>query len=101
MREYCRQGKAEVASNSRNKIHQTWAPSFSRALYTPRHIIPNRTEIGQVMQCMNVVHVKMDLDECDIECTEDLWKTKAVLNMPGQDRGRCATVEFIGVSNVL
>ena len=33
MRECCRQGRAEVISNSSNKTHQTWGPSFSRALY--------------------------------------------------------------------
>ena len=33
MRECCRQSQAEVASNSSNKIHQTWGPPFSRALY--------------------------------------------------------------------
>ena len=33
LRECCRQGQAEVVSDSRNKIHQTWGPPFSRALY--------------------------------------------------------------------
>ena len=33
MRECCGQGLAEVVSNSRNKVHQTWAPTFSRTLY--------------------------------------------------------------------
>ena len=35
LRECCRQSQAEVVSNSRNKIHQTWGPGppFSRALY--------------------------------------------------------------------
>ena len=32
----CRQSQAEAISNSRNKIHQTWAPPFSRALYLPQ-----------------------------------------------------------------
>ena len=33
MHECCRQVEAEVVSNSRNKIHQTWGPPFSQALY--------------------------------------------------------------------
>ena len=34
MREWCRQVQAEVVSkNNINKVHQTWRPSFSRALY--------------------------------------------------------------------
>ena len=33
MCECCRQVEAEVVSKSRNKIHQTWGPPFSRALY--------------------------------------------------------------------
>ena len=33
LRECCRQSQAEVVSNSRNTIHQTWGPLFSRALY--------------------------------------------------------------------
>ena len=32
LRECCRQSQAEVLSKSSNKIHQTWGPSFSRAL---------------------------------------------------------------------
>ena len=31
--ECCRQGQAEVMSNSSNNIHQTWGPPFSRSLY--------------------------------------------------------------------
>ena len=34
MRECCRQVEAEVLSNSRNKIHQTWGLPYSGALYT-------------------------------------------------------------------
>ena len=34
LRECFRQRQAEVVSNTRNKIHQTWGPPFSRALYT-------------------------------------------------------------------
>ena len=33
LRECSRQVEAEVVSNSSNKIHQTWGPPFSRALY--------------------------------------------------------------------
>ena len=33
LREYWRQVQAEVVSNSRNKIHQTWQKPSSRALY--------------------------------------------------------------------
>ena len=33
MRECCRKIQAEVVSNSRNKIHQTWGPLFSPPLY--------------------------------------------------------------------
>ena len=33
LRECCRQVEAEVVSNSKNKIHQTWGPPFRRALY--------------------------------------------------------------------
>ena len=33
MREYYRQGQAEVVSISRNQNHQTYGPPFSRALY--------------------------------------------------------------------
>ena len=32
LRECCGQGQAEVVSNCRNKIQQTWGPPFSRAL---------------------------------------------------------------------
>ena len=32
LRECCRQSKAEVVSNSRNKFHQTWGLPSSRAL---------------------------------------------------------------------
>ena len=32
LREYCRQSQADVVSKISNKIHQTWEPSFSRAL---------------------------------------------------------------------
>ena len=31
--ECCRQSQAEVISKSRNKIHQTWGPPFTQALY--------------------------------------------------------------------
>ena len=37
MRECCRQVEAEVASKSRNKIHQTWGPPISGALYIHIH----------------------------------------------------------------
>ena len=33
LREWCRQSQAEEVSKSRNKIHQSWGPPFSRALY--------------------------------------------------------------------
>ena len=33
LRECCRQVEAEVLSNSRNKIHQTWCLPYTRALY--------------------------------------------------------------------
>ena len=33
MRDCCRQSQAEVVSKSSNKIHATWGPPFSRALY--------------------------------------------------------------------
>ena len=33
MRECCRQVEAEVVSESKNKIHQTWGPPISGALY--------------------------------------------------------------------
>ena len=33
LRECCRQSQAEVVSKDRSKIHQTWGPPFSRALY--------------------------------------------------------------------
>ena len=33
MRECYRQGQTEVVSNSRNTIHQTWGPPFSRSLH--------------------------------------------------------------------
>ena len=33
LREYCRQIQAGLVSKSSNKIHQTWGPPFSRALY--------------------------------------------------------------------
>ena len=33
LREWCRQSQAEVVSNSRNKIHQTWGPPIIWALY--------------------------------------------------------------------
>ena len=33
LQEFCGQVEAEVVSNSRNKIHQTGGPPFSRALY--------------------------------------------------------------------
>ena len=32
LRECCKLSQAEVVSKSRNKIHQTWGPLFSRAL---------------------------------------------------------------------
>ena len=32
LRECCRQGQAEVLSNSRNEIHQTWGPTYSKSL---------------------------------------------------------------------
>ena len=34
LRECRRQGQTEVVSKSSNKIHQTWGPPFSQALYT-------------------------------------------------------------------
>ena len=34
LRECCRQGQADVVSNSSNNIHQTWGPPFSRALWS-------------------------------------------------------------------
>ena len=37
MRESCRQSKAEMVSKINNKIHQTWGPPFSRALYTTNY----------------------------------------------------------------
>ena len=33
LREFCRQGQAEVVSKSRNKILATWEPPFCRTLY--------------------------------------------------------------------
>ena len=33
LRECCRRAKAEVISNSSNKIHQTWCTNFSQFLY--------------------------------------------------------------------
>ena len=33
LRECCRQVEAEVVSNNRNKIHQTWSIDFSQSLY--------------------------------------------------------------------
>ena len=33
LRECCRQDQAEVVSISRGKVHHTWGPPFSRALY--------------------------------------------------------------------
>ena len=33
LRDCCRQGQSEVVSNNRNKVHQTWGPPYSRALY--------------------------------------------------------------------
>ena len=33
MREFCRQVEAEVVSKSKNKIHETWGPPISGALY--------------------------------------------------------------------
>ena len=38
LHEYCRHVEAEVVSNSKNKIHQTWGPPFSRALYKLNHV---------------------------------------------------------------
>ena len=32
LRECCRQSQAELVSKSRNNIHQTWGPPYSRAL---------------------------------------------------------------------
>ena len=46
MRECCRQSQAEVVSNSRNKIHQTWGPPFSRALYFPARVGSGRMRVG-------------------------------------------------------
>ena len=31
LRECCRQGQAELVSNSRNKVHRTWGLHFNRA----------------------------------------------------------------------
>ena len=39
LREHHRRVDAEVVSNSSNKIHQTWEPPFSRALYVASHLI--------------------------------------------------------------
>ena len=37
-----RKGQEEVVSKSRNKIHQTWDPPFSRALYCWIEVVPER-----------------------------------------------------------
>ena len=39
--ECCRQGQAEVVSNSRNKIHQTWRLPFYRSLYVICCVVGN------------------------------------------------------------
>ena len=39
--------KAEVVSNSRNKIHQTWGPPFSRALYSLNKLFCHQTSRGK------------------------------------------------------
>ena len=46
LRECCRQSQAEVVSNSRKKIHQTWGPPFSRALYFPARVGSGRMRVG-------------------------------------------------------
>ena len=45
MRECCRQVEAEVVSKSKNKIHQTWGPPISRALYFSK-LLRNEEAIG-------------------------------------------------------
>ena len=42
LREFLREVEAEVVSKSRNKIHQTWIPPFSRALYCWIEVVPER-----------------------------------------------------------
>ena len=39
LREFFRQFEAEVVSNSRTKIHQTWDPLFSPPLYMNKKIL--------------------------------------------------------------
>ena len=34
--------RAEVVSNSRNKIHQTWGPPFRRALYKAKAVVGSK-----------------------------------------------------------
>ena len=49
LREYCRQGHAEVVSKSSNKIQQTWGPHSSLALtegVNEKQMIVNQTRGG-------------------------------------------------------
>ena len=49
LRECCWQGHAEVVSNSRNKIHQTWGPLFPSALYLTQVFVLKQIHFGKRM----------------------------------------------------
>ena len=65
MRECCRQVEAEVVSKSKNKIHQTWGPPISRALYIARlrelHFARNADRHKKVKKSMDSTHVLFDM----------------------------------------